>query len=198
MIKTILADDHKVFTDGLEKLLIDSGEFQIIGKFYNTNDLLEKIYDIDFDLLVLDFQMPGLECEETIQRIRLKKKECKIIILSMHEENFYAKRVLISGANCYLTKSLDSITLIQLILDVVQTGKVDQVFQQPLKSKSLLSRQETAIIRLVADGKTSKEIAETLKISELTIKVHRRNMLHKMGVNNSSELIKVAIIKGIL
>jgi DNA-binding NarL/FixJ family response regulator len=198
MIKTILADDHKVFADGLEKLLLDSNEFEVIEKFHNTLDLLEKVYDLQFDLLILDFQMPGLDCEETIQRVRLKKGNFKIIVLSMHEASFYAKRVLLSGANGYLTKSLDSITLIHHILNVVKNEKVHLDILSPLKVKSLLSRQETAIIRLISNGKTSKEIAEELKISELTIKVHRRNMLHKMGVNNSSELIKVAISKGIL
>jgi DNA-binding NarL/FixJ family response regulator len=198
MIKTILADDHKVFTDGLEKLLVESKKFRVIGKFHNTHDLLENIYEQSFDLILLDFQMPGLDCEETIQRIRLTKAETKIIVLSMHEENFYSKRVIMAGANSYLTKSLDSTTLIDLILEVVEHGKPHVVTQQAIKLKSILSRQEMTIIKLIADGKTSKDIAEHLNISELTIKVHRRNMLHKMGVNNSSELIKVAISKGIL
>jgi len=197
MIKTVLADDHKVFCDGLAKLLTDSHQFEVIQKFHDTSELLEKIYSLSFDLLLLDFQMPGLNCEDVIQRIRLSKPTLKIVILSMHEEYIYSKKVLLAGADLYLTKSLDTSTLIESIINVINNEESIKK-KYIIKSKSLLSKQELIIIKLIADGKTSEAIGNLLNLSPLTIKAHRRNMIKKLGANNSSELIKIAIAKGVI
>jgi two-component system invasion response regulator UvrY len=152
---------------------------------------------LTFDLLILDFQMPGLNCEDVIQRIRIAKSLQKIIVLSMHEESIYSKKVLLAGANLYLTKSLSSEFLIESIVN--EMNNIGMAVKSPvIKSKSLLSKQELTIIKLIADGNSSKEIGDILKVSPLTIKAHRRNMMRKLDANNSSELIKIAIAKGIL
>jgi len=197
MIKTVLADDHKVFCDGLAKLLTDTQNFEIINKFHHGQDLLENIYDLPLDLLILDFQMPGLNCEEVIQRIRIVRQNLKIIVLSMHEESIYSKKVIMAGANAYLTKSIDSETLIESIIKTMNNEEI-KTRNLPVKSKSILSKQEMAIVKMIADGKNSNLIGQLLNISPLTVKAHRRNIIRKLGVNNSSELIKIVIAKGIL
>ncbi|MGC4023529.1 MAG: response regulator transcription factor [Cyclobacteriaceae bacterium] len=201
MIRTILADDHKLFSDGLKKLLDESEHFKVVKQFVRTDSLLEEFDQLECDLLILDIDIPGLNGLETLRRVRLKDESVIVVILSMHEESVYSKEALAGGANGYLTKSMDSALMISELLKV---SKGEKIFPaavsawQPKMENQILSKQETKILRLVAVGKTSEEIAEELAISELTVKVHRRNMMKKLGSNNSAELISIGFSKGII
>lgn len=198
MIRTILADDHKLFCDGLEKVLNDTGQFFVIGKFYNGQSLLEKIQASDLDLLIIDVEMPTINGFDAIKRIRLNNNTSKIVVLSMHEESVFSQEAYMLGADAYLSKSMESMHLIDALLKTCSGTKMFPSSSMVNKIESPFSDREIEILRLIASGKTSEQIATRLTISHLTVKAHRRNMMRKLSVNNTAELITKALEMGFL
>lgn len=198
MIRTILADDHKLFCDGLERVLHDSGHFIVIQKFHNGQSLLENIQGSDPDLVIIDVEMPNLNGFDAIKRIRLNNTVSTIVVLSMHEENVFSQEAFMLGADAYLNKSMESSQLIDSLLKACQGAKIFPPTSMVTKIESPFSDREHEILRLIASGKTSEQIAERLKISHLTVKAHRRNMMRKLDVNNTAELITKALEMGFL
>lgn len=199
MIRTVLADDHKLFCDGLERVLNDSGHFQVVHKFYNGQTLLEKIQAVNPELLIIDVEMPNINGFDAIKRIRLNNSTAKIVVLSMHEETVFSQEAFMLGADAYLNKSMESMHLIDSLLKTCAGAKLfPATSSTTTKIESPFSDREHEILRLIASGKTSEQIAERLKISHLTVKAHRRNMMRKLDVNNAAELITKALEMGFL
>jgi DNA-binding NarL/FixJ family response regulator len=198
MIRTILADDHKLFCDGLERVLNDSGHFKVIQKFHNGQNLLENISPLHPDLVIIDVEMPLLNGFDAIKRIRLNNTTSTIVVLSMHEETVFSQEAAMLGADAYLNKSMESSQLIDSLLKACQGTKIFPTASAVSKIDSPFSDREHEILRLIATGKTSEQIAERLKISHLTVKAHRRNMMRKLNVNNAAELITKALEMGFL
>jgi two-component system invasion response regulator UvrY len=198
MIRTVLADDHKLFCDGLERVLSDSGHFTIVYKAHNGQSLLEKLPRLAFDLLIIDVEMPLINGLDTIKRIRVNNPNCTIVVLSMHEEGVFSQEAFLLGANGYLNKSMDSSQLIDSVLAACSGSKVFPMKIAVPKIQSPFSDRELQILRLIASGKTSDDIAHNLKISELTVKTHRRNMMRKLNANNTAQLVSKALELGYL
>lgn len=198
MINTILVDDHSLFCDGLERVLTDTRLFRVVNKFNSGKSLLNTPIDPSVHLLIIDIEMPGLNGFDVIKRLRLKNKQLKIVILSMHEEVAYANEAYALGADAFLSKTLESTTLVDLLTKINQGERVFEKKPLPKENNDLLSEREVEVLRLISKGKTSKEIGIELSISPLTIKAHRRNMIKKLQVNNSTELISKAMEIGIL
>lgn len=197
-IKTVLADDHKLFCEGLERVLAETGKFTIVGKFHNGQNLLENLTSATPELLVIDVEMPLLNGFDTIKRIRLNNPDLKIVVLSMHEESVFSHEAFTLGANAYLNKSMESAALIDALLDAFNGKKIFPVFNNVSKIESPFSDREYEILRMIASGKTSEQIADRLHISHLTVKAHRRNMMRKLNVNNAAELVSKALEMGFL
>lgn len=198
MIRTILADDHKLFCEGLQRVLEDSGHFQVIHKAHNGQALLEALPDLTFDLLLIDVEMPYINGLDTIKRIRLNNPDATIVVLSMHEESVFSQEAAALGANGYLGKSTDSSQLIASLMLACQGGKVFPESRGIAEVKSPFSLREEEILRLIASGRTSEQISRRLNISELTVKTHRRNMMRKLNVNNTAQLVSKALEMGYL
>lgn len=198
-IRTVLADDHKLFCEGLERVLAETGNFQIVAKFHNGHALLENFLTHSPELLIIDVEMPMLNGFDTLKRIRLNNPTLVIVVLSMHEESVFSQEAYTLGANAYLNKSMESTGLIDALLEACNGKKVFPVFNTSTpKSESPFSEREYEILRLIATGKTSEQIAERLHISHLTVKAHRRNMMRKLNVNNAAELVSKALEMGYL
>ena len=197
-IKTILADDHKLFCDGLQRVLDESGKFSVIAKYHNGQNLLEALPSLKPDLLVIDVEMPTLNGFDTIKRIRVNQPNMKIVVLSMHEESVFSHEAFTLGANAYLNKSMESAALIDALLESYGGKKIFPVFNNVSKIESPFSDREFEILRMIASGKTSEQIADRLHISHLTVKAHRRNMMRKLNVNNAAELVSKALEMGFL
>jgi DNA-binding NarL/FixJ family response regulator len=197
-IKTVLADDHKLFCEGLERVLAETGKFVVVGKFHNGQNLLENLTTATPELLVIDVEMPQLNGFDTIKRIRLNNPDLKIVVLSMHEESVFSHEAFTLGANAYLNKSMESAALIEALLDAYNGKKIFPVFNNVSKIESPFSDREYEILRMIAGGKTSEQIADRLHISHLTVKAHRRNMMRKLNVNNAAELVSKALEMGFL
>jgi DNA-binding NarL/FixJ family response regulator len=198
VIQTILADDHKLFCDGLERVLNDSGHFHVLQKFYNGQSLLEKMPSYNADLLIIDVEMPNINGFDALKRIRLNNTSSKIVVLSMHEESVFSQEAYLLGADAYLNKSMESMQLIDSLLKACDGKKIFPPASVTGKIESPFSEREQEILRLIAGGKTSEQIADRLKISHLTVKAHRRNMMRKLNVNNTAELITKALEMGFL
>lgn len=198
MIKTVLADDHKLFCDGLEKVLAETRRFEVVLKAYNGQALLERLPDLEFQLLVIDVEMPLINGFDSIKRIRMNNPDCTIVVLSMHEETVFSQEAFLLGANGYLNKSMDSAHLIDSLLKACGGAKIFPEHVRAPKNESPFSAREQEILQLIASGKTSEQIADRLKISNLTVKTHRRNMMRKLDVNNAAKLISKALELGYL
>src|SRR5689334_21015179 len=138
MIKTILVDDHRLFSEGVEKLLDGSGHFKVIEKFKEGRLLLENIQALKPDLVLLDIDMPGLNGLDVIKRIRINNATVKIVFLSMHEESVFFREASQLGANGYLIKSIESNQLIESLLKVCNGIKVFPVLKNLEPQISLL------------------------------------------------------------
>ena len=198
MIRTILVDDHTLFCDGLERVLSETKKFNVVKKFNSGRGLLTNPIDPTVNLLIIDIEMPGLNGFDVIKRLRLKNKQLKIVILSMHEEIAYSNEAYSIGADAFLSKTLDSSALVDLLIRVNKGETISSKKLLPKENSTLLSEREIEVLKLLANGKTSKEIGFELNISPLTIKAHRRNMIKKLKVSNSSELIRKVFESGIL
>lgn len=198
MIKTIIVDDHVLFCDGLERVLSDTKQFFVVNKFNSGKTLLNTPIDPTVKLLIIDIEMPGLNGFDVIKRLRLKNKLLKIVILSMHEEMAYCNEAISIGADAFLSKTLDSSSLVEILIRIMHGQSFFSLIPAPKENNQVLSEREIEVLRLLGKGKTSKEIGIELNISPLTIKAHRRNMIKKLQVSNSSELISKALEIGIL
>jgi DNA-binding NarL/FixJ family response regulator len=167
-IKTVLVDDHKLFCEGLEKVLAESGLFQVVAKFHNGQSLLEQLSGFNADLLIIDVEMPTLNGFDTIKRIRLNNRGLKIVVLSMHEESVFSQEAFTLGANAYLNKSMESAGLIDALIQTCEGKKIFPVFSSGIpKIESPFSEREYEILRLITpygkgsppeyDAKTKRE-----------------------------------------
>jgi DNA-binding NarL/FixJ family response regulator len=199
LIRTILADDHKLFCEGLERVLAESGLFQVVAKYHNGQALLEQLPVYNPDLLIIDVEMPLLNGFDTIKRVRVNNPHMKIVVLSMHEEAVFSQEAQTLGANAYLNKSMESAGLIDALVQTCDGKKIFPAFTSAVpKIESPFSDREYEILRMIATGKTSEQIADRLHISHLTVKAHRRNMMRKLNVNNAAELVSKALEMGFL
>ena len=199
MIKTILADDHQLFTDGLERLLSDTKQFSILKKFTDPYSLLNEIPSLNPDLVIIDIEFGSISGLDLIPRIRSIDKEAKIVILSMNQEHVFSQEARTLGANGYFVKNVDHDLLVESLIHICSG---DNIFPTSTKKNPirdlLLSEREIQILKLLANGSTSEDIASQLQISGLTVKTHRKNMMLKLKASNGMELIKKAFEKGLI
>ncbi len=199
MIRTIIVDDHRLFSEGLKVLLEGSGHFQVLEQFQDGRSLLENVDRLNPELILLDIDIPGINGLDVLERLRVKNQLVKIVMLSMHEESIYSREASSSGASAYLTKSIAGSSLIQFLIRVIQGDKIfPQVSPTSSADVKILSKKEIKILELIATGKTSVQIASVLGISSLTVRSHRKNMMRKLEASSSAELISIAFSKGVL
>lgn len=198
MIGTIIIDDHRLFTDGMERLLNETQKFQVIHKFTSGVSFLQALPIDLVDLVIIDVDMPELSGLDVIQRLRSQNKTVRIVVVSMHETVAYSNEAAELGPDAYLVKSLDSATLVTRLLEVIGGEKKFLRKVRTIETVSLLSRRETEVIQLMAKGKTSEEISISLNISVVTVKAHRTNIFRKLEVRNAAEMIMKAFHLGLL
>lgn len=209
MIKVLLADDHAIVRDGLKQILADTEDLAVAGEAADGHEVLKKMREQDWDIIVLDISMPGRSGLELIREIKNEKPGLPILILSMHQEEQYALRALRAGASGYLTKESDAEQLISVIRKVAKGG----VFVSPAMAEhlardlmpstenpphTLLSDREYQIFRLIVSGQSISEIADKLSLSVKTVSTHKSRIMQKMNMTNQTELIRYAIKHGLL
>jgi len=203
--KILIADDHDIIREGIKNILRKYPEYEIIGEASDGEEALQKATELKPDLLLLDITMPKKSGLDILEQLRRSSKNTKVLIISVHKANAYIMRALKSGVKGYLNKenaaddlipALRKITAGQVYLsDDVSSYLLEKASrgQQELEKEKILSDREEEVLRLVAEGKTAREIGEALFISDRTVENYKNNILKKLGLHKTSDLIKYAI-----
>lgn len=206
MIKVAITDDQPIIINGLQKILADNTDIQIIGTFINGDELMEELQNIQPDVLLLDIQMPGRTGIELAGIITKKYPEIKIIALTNFDIAIQIKKMLQQGCMGYLLKDARPEIIIAAI-ETVYNGEQylqEEIQKKLLKSLSdqspvpIITRREREILQLIVEEFTNKEIADKLFLSLRTIENHRNHLLQKFKVKNTAGLVKITIQEGLL
>lgn len=209
VIRTLIVDDHKIVREGLKLILDDSEDISVEGEASNGEEAFKLITENNYDLVLLDISMPGKSGLEVLREIKSYKPEQKVLILSMHAENIYAKRTLKAGASGYMTKESASTDLVDAIHKIHSGGKyitpqlAEILFRDiggdiSISPHEKLSNREYQVFEKIALGKKVFEIAEDLKLSSKTISTYRTRILEKMNMESNSELTNYALKNNLL
>ncbi|MGB9771508.1 MAG: response regulator [Candidatus Kapaibacteriota bacterium] len=209
MIKIIIADDHAVVRTGLKQIIESDPNLRVTGEASSGFELLEKIQEGNYDVVLLDISMPGKDGLETLKDIKRIKPKLPVLIFTVYPEDQYAVRLLKAGASGYLNKECEPEELIEAIHRVAMGRKyvsenLAELLAQKLEETSsvplheLLSDREFQVLCLIASGKTVKEIAEELQLSSNTVSTYRIRILEKMKMKNNAELTHYAIKNGLV
>ncbi len=210
-LRILIADDHTLMRHGARGFLQSRRGWKIVGEAANGREAVQKVKKLRPDVAILDISMPELDGLEATRQIRETLPDIKILILSMHESDQMVRRVLQAGAQGYVLKSDLGECLVKAVESVAEGGRfltarvADILVQSSLKvdqpaeeSHRQPSPRELEIIRLVAGGKVNKEIATILGIAVRTVEAHRANIMHKLGLHSSADLVRYAIRLGLV
>ncbi len=203
MIKLIIADDHPIVREGLKQIIADSPHFTVSDEAGDGPELLDKVRKEDFDVIILDLKMPGMDGLDVLKQLKIEKPRIPVIILTVHPEAQYALRILRAGASGYLTKESVSAELVTAIRKVHRGGKYISpglaekiAFALDTDSEKMLhetlSDREYQVMYMIASGKTVTEIAEEINLSVKTISTYRARILEKMNMKTNAELTRYA------
>lgn len=209
MLKILIADDHAIVRQGLKQILADIPDKAIIEEASNGNEVLSKVRARVYDVLILDISMPGLSGLDVLKQLKSEKQDINVLMLSMHPEEQYAIRALKAGAAGYLTKESAPEELVAAIKKVSMgrkyvTASLAEKLAFNLGERSerppheYLSDREFQVLRLIASGKTVKEIAEEMFLSIKTISTYRSRIIEKMNMKTNAELTHYAIKNGLI
>ncbi|MFH1691520.1 MAG: response regulator transcription factor [Candidatus Omnitrophota bacterium] len=205
LYKILIADDHDIIREGIKNILQKTGEYEIVGQACDGQEALEKVAELKPDILLLDITMPKKSGLEILNQVTRLSPQTKIVIISVHKADAYVMQALKSGVKGYLNKenaaddllpALRKVTAGQVYLSAeISSYLMDKASKgtQALSKTSDLSERELEVFRLVAEGKTAKEIGEILFISARTVENYKNNILKKLGLHKTSDLIKYAI-----
>jgi two-component system response regulator NreC len=212
-IRILLSDDHNVLRDGMRLLLDRQPGFVVVAEASDGRETLDLVADHQPDVVVMDIAMPNMNGIEATRRIVEKHPGTGVVILSMHHDESYVIRSLKAGARAYLLKDAMKAELIDAIHAVAEgksffSPKISRILQEDYvqalgrkgadDSYELLTDREREILQLVAEGKTNKEIANTLNLSLYTVDTHRTHILQKLNLHSVPEVIRYAVRKGII
>ncbi len=209
MIRILIADDHAILRRGLKEILVDEFEDAILGEAGMHKKFLPKSRPQAWDRVILDITMPGRSGLDLLRDLKQLQPELPVLVLSMHPEDQYAKRVLRSGAAGYMNKETAPKELVTAIRKVLAGGRyVSAALAEKLASDlsadsarlphERLSDREFEILRMIASGKTVSQIAEELHLSVTTVSTHRARILEKMDMANNAELMRYAMINALI
>lgn len=206
--KVLLADDHKMITDGLKYLISESSDYEITAVADNGKKVLQILDSFDIDIIVMDIRMPESNGIDTARIIREKNKQVKILILSSYDSEGFIKNAIEAGADGYLLKDDGQSQLLNAMNKIINghtwfSQKVADKFIRGMQKNTAspginLTDRENEVLRSIADGLTSEEIGNKLAMSKHTVDVFRKNLIFKFHAKNATELIKIAYLEGYL
>jgi DNA-binding NarL/FixJ family response regulator len=210
----LLVDDHKIFRDGLKSLLERREEFQVIGEADTGSDAVQFCKKNRPDMVLMDIGLPGLNGIEATSEITRHCPETKVVILSMYNDDGSVVGAIRAGARAFVLKSATSEDLLDALRTVAKGGfylcpevasrvqaRIQRGDLEPRTGSSVLdvlSPRELQVLRLVAEGKTSKEIAAILDLGLQTVRSYRKTMMKKVGANNVAGLTQLALASGLM
>ncbi len=213
-ISIVIADDHKILRAGLYSFFEKNNVFTIVGEAGNGLEAIEQVREKRPDILILDIAMPLMRGLEAIKEIKRISPTTRILILSMHNREEYVRTALANGAEGYILKE----SAAEELLSALEHISKGNVYLSPAVSKTIvdewlreedhkrltskkrdhLSEREMAVLKLVAEGMTNREIAKLLHISVKTVETHRFRLMEKLSLRNLPDLVKYAIKQGLV
>ena len=212
-VKLLVADDHKIFRQGIKKLLEEEPDLQVVGEAADGRETIKKATELKPDVILMDIAMANLNGLEATKQIKKVLPDVKVIMLTMHKNEEYVLQSFQAGASGYILKegaveelvsAIRSIhqdksvlsptiskTLIDAYLRKMETGKTETPFD-------LLTDREREVLQLIAEGNTNREVAKLLFISVKTVEAHRAHIMQKLNIHEIAKLVKYAIQKGLV
>ena len=209
MIRIVIADDHAIVREGLKRIVSLVDDMQVTGEAADGTEVMHRVRELSFDVLMLDLSMPGRSGMELIKLVHAEKPKLRILVLSMHQELQYAVRAIKSGASGYLTKESAPSLLEQAIRKLAGGGAfISAEVAEQLALGAMpggeglphenLSNREFEVLRMLVEGTSVTDIALRLQLSVKTVSSHKANLMQKMGLPNQSELIRYALKHGLI
>ena len=208
-IKVLIVDDHKIVRDGLRILIDKQNDMKVVAEAEDGQVAIKLAKRVTPDIIIMDITMPGMNGIDATRQIISENPAIKVIALSMHSDKRFVTGMLEAGASGYLLKDCAFNELAGAIRRVssnhlyispgIPDAVASSVSSNPQSGKpATLTKREGEILRLLADGKTTRQIAAVLKISSSTIQTHIRNIMLKLDLSSTAELIKYALKEGII
>jgi DNA-binding NarL/FixJ family response regulator len=210
-IRVLIVDDHAILREGVRALLGLHADMEVVGEASDGQLALEQVEKLDPDVVLMDIAMPGLGGIETALELRKRGKRVRILILSQYEDREYVRRLLKAGVAGYVLKKSAGAELANAIRAVSRGGLVldPEVARTAMEESNpavpgatdpyeTLTDREKQVLKLVADGRSNKEVADVLGISVKTAMSHREHVMEKLGVHNRTELVRFAIKRGVI
>lgn len=208
MIRVLIADDHKMFRDGLRRVLEDDSSLDVVAEAENGAETLERSKEHGPDVILLDVVMPGRDSLEILRELKHSNPGVRILMLTAHNEDQYALRCLRAGADGYMTKINAGKELIAAIHKVNGGGKHISEALAELLAQSIgrdpsqlpheaLSDREFQVLRMIGSGKTVSEIADELHLSVKTVSTYRTRILDKTQLRNNAEIMRYVLDNGL-
>ncbi len=213
MIRVLIADDHTMFVDGIESILRNEPNINVVGKCFDGLSIFDILEKNEIDVLLLDVNLPGMNGIDVCKRLVQEHPNVKVLALSMYNEESFISEILKNGALGYILKNTGRTELMKAIENVYegQSYFSDAVTQTIMKSmvKSSnssnskknfpkISRREKEVLQLIIEEFTTQEIAQKLFISLKTVESHRSNLLAKLNARNTAGLVRVAMENNLL
>ena len=209
MIKVMLVDDHVLVRTGIKRLLEDHPDINIVGEATSGEQALELVTEKDPDVVLLDINMPGIGGLEATRKLLQRKPKLKIIMLTMHEDDMFAQRLLKAGAMGYLTKGAKVDEILQalqavmanqryLCPSIAQQIALSQMAEEESSPFDSLSERELQVLLMMMDGQSISVISEKLCLSPKTVSTYRTRLYAKLGVQNDIELARLALQFGVV
>jgi len=210
MISIMLVDDHQIIRDGIKQLLDDEADIQVISEADNATSALRKLERQIPDILISDLSMPHKSGFQLIKEVFALYPEIKVIVLTMHNDEVYVNEAIQLGVSAYLSKDASKYELIGAIEavydgDTYFNSKITNLLMKSMVAKArgkeektknslqTLTQREREVVELIIDGYSSPQIAKKLFISSRTVENHRSNIMNKLEVNNTIELVKMVL-----
>ena len=207
-MKILVADDHNLMRAGLVSLIARLPEMVVVGEAADGREALRMVRELKPDIVLMDIAMPGLNGLEAAERIHGILPATKIIILSMHASEEYVAQALKAGASGYLLKdaattelemALKSMSMGQFYLSpAISRQVVDTLLRGGPTGIDLLTPRQREILQLIAEGKGTREIAETLHLSVKTVETHRAQLMDRLDIHDTAGLVRYALRKGLI
>lgn len=202
-ITVLLADDHSLVRRGFRRILEDDEQMKVVGEASNGVEAIRMAYELKPKVVVMDLSMPELDGVQATKEIVKHLPDTEVLILSMHAEDNYVRNALDAGARGYLLKSAIDVDLVGAIKSVAEGKRfigagLKYVTHDADDELKRLTNREKQVLQLIAQGKSNKEIAALLDLSVNTVSVHRANLMEKMNIHRTAELVLFAIRKGLV
>lgn len=210
MIKIIIADDHALVRQGVRMMLqTATSEFKIIGEASTGKELLELAKTTPADVYIVDISMPVLNGIEAINKLLRLDRKAKVLVLSMYDDRVSVERAVKAGASGFVVKVSRAEELIEAVREVAAGhfyfgGQISKYLVQgflgkkvPRRKEAHLTNKEKEVLQLIAEGYSSKQIAQYFTLSLNTVHVHRNNIMRKLGLHKQADLVRYALKEGI-